>query len=99
MRDIFKRLLLNVQTDDRDLNNLYRYEHASGHDRFVFEGEEDYAVPKKSSGAYRTISGRPKEAVYYGDFNSDTKLSALGGLSIWQFTAILIASLMLFGKF
>jgi hypothetical protein len=31
-------------------------------------------------------------------FNSDTQLSALGGLSIWQFTAIIIASLIVFGN-
>lgn len=117
MRDIFKRLLLNVESDDNhEFNNMYRVhqqQHVSGHDRFVFDrnnanqrdpGLNDYSFEdvyrlSNSNNKMTTKQRGPNEIYYYGGFNSDTKLSALGGLSIWQFTAILIASLMIFGRF
>ena len=34
----------------------------------------------------------------YSEFNSDTKLNVLGGLTIWQLTAIIIAFIIVFGK-
>lgn len=38
-----------------------------------------------------------KSTIYF-EFNTDTKLKALGGLSIWQFTAICIFVLILLGN-
>lgn len=118
MRDIFKRLLLNVESNDNhEFNNMYRIhqqQHVSGHDRFVFDRnnanqrdpglndyslEDAYRLSNSNINKMTTQQRRPSEIYYYGGFNSDTKLSALGGLSIWQFTAILIASLMIFGRF
>ncbi len=91
MRDIFRRLLLNYETDHNNYN------------RFVFDSAQNYnQYPSNSdqSTSTRHYQQKPRSNLadldadsndFYGHFNSDTRLNALGGLSIWQFTAVLMA--------
>lgn len=89
MRDIFRRLLLNYESENFDT----QFRDIRARDRFVFDPDvsrEPWSQDLPSSSTVKTS--------YLGSFNSDTKLSALGGLSIWQFTAVILASLFGFGK-
>ena len=44
------------------------------------------------------ISSDPLNSPNSEDFNSDTKLNSLGGISLWQLTAIVFLILILIGK-
>ncbi len=95
MRNILKRLLIS---NENSHNN---------YDRIVFETQQNY-IPLSSNSEsaistklylftpfHPSLSNPDTDtANFYEDFNSDTSIKALGGLSIWQFTAVLIASIL-----
>ena len=84
MRDFFKKMLLNYENE-----NLIH----EGNNRFVFNNDIDenswqsnYINKDKN----KMVHGN-QQIEHHSVFNTDTKLSALNGLSIWEFTAVLIA--------
>ena len=102
MRDLFKSLLLNIHKDDldNDIENILKHR---TNDRFEFEDTKDQYDDSPFNKFRSSGQTAPKPNLFYSQyaaagFNSDTKLSSLGGLSIWQLTAIMIATIFLIGK-
>ena len=102
MRDLFKNLLLNIHKDDfdNDIENILKHR---TNDRFEFEDTKDQYDESPFNKFRSSGQTDPKSNIFYSQyaaagFNSDTKLSSLGGLSIWQLTGIMIATVFIFGK-
>lgn len=86
---------------------LLNYEHDTfnhpGNDLFVLNKEVDGNSWQRSN-VHRNLDQDKSTTVYdnqqikyHSVFNTDTKLSALNGLSIWEFTAVLIALIIAIG--
>jgi hypothetical protein len=92
MKNLFKNLLLNInkEEDENDFESLLYH---SSNNKLEFEDANNDPM-KPDDSASKNILFYSK----YSDFTSDTKLNALGGLSMWEFTGIVIASFIMFGN-
>ena len=70
--------------------------------RFMDESLETnpFLIDKKKYGtSLKKLFINSESETNYNDFNTETRIEILGGLTLWQFTAIIFAVLFFLGKF
>ena len=98
MDDNANFILSNNMNYDTDL--IYNKNSDYPEQRFMDDNlENPFLIDKKKLGLRKLfLNSEPDTGSFEHEFNSDTRIEALGGLSLWQFTAILISVLMFIGN-
>lgn len=98
MDDTTNFVINNNMNYDTDL--IYNKNSDYLEQRFMDDNlENPFLIDKKKQGLRKLfLNSESDTGSFENEFNSDTRIQALGGLSLWQFTAILISVLMFIGN-
>ena len=62
--------------------------------------QKKFLIDKKKYGnSLKKLFINSETETSYNDFNTETRIDLLGGLTLWQFTAIIFAALICIGKY
>lgn len=94
--DQMNMLKLINDINDYDSNNELPLINKPKNEKFLLENIKEKLRKQIFYDALDADNDQHESTVYI-EFNSDTKLSALGGLSVWEFTAVCILILICLG--
>ncbi len=89
----------SIMNDDNDYD-LYSDQSGNNREFKALDGdsnnrlENPFFVDSKKNGLNKLILNSGSDNFMMDHFNTDTRIEALGGLSLWQFTAIIILILI-----